>query len=49
MLDLVTRSREDRVAIERDRLLLGRQKVEVRRRQCCQQTVTYSAGTRHRR
>lgn len=35
MLDLVTRLREDRVLIERDRLQLGRQKVEVRRWQGC--------------
>jgi len=29
MLDLVTRSREDRFLIERDRLQFGRQQIEV--------------------
>jgi hypothetical protein len=47
MLDLVTRSREDRVLIERDPLEFGRQQTEVRWRQCCQKAVTNSAGARH--
>lgn len=42
--DLVARSREDRVLIERDRLKLGREQTEVRRRQCCQKAVTNSAS-----
>src|SRR5258708_37569774 len=47
MLDLVARSRDDRVLIERDRLSFGRQQIEVRWRQCCQKAVSHSAGTRH--
>ena len=33
MLEWVTRSRKDRVLIERDRLQLGRQQIKVRGRQ----------------
>lgn len=46
MLDLVTPLREDRVLIERYRFQLGRQNVEVRRRQGCYKTVTSCARTR---
>ena len=44
MLDLVTRSRKDRVLIERDRLQLGHQQIEVRCRQRCQKAVTFPPG-----
>lgn len=47
MLDLVTRSREDCVLIESDRLKLARQQIEFRGRQCGQKAVTSSTGIRH--
>jgi hypothetical protein len=49
MLDGVTRSREDLVLVERDRLQPGRQQINIRGQQCCKKTVTNSDGARHRR
>lgn len=40
LVDLVTRSRDDRVLLERDGLQFGPQKIEVRRRQCCEKAIT---------
>ena len=47
MLDLVARSREDRILVGCDLLQIRRQQIEVRWRQRCQKAVTNSAGTRH--
>lgn len=47
VVDLITGSRQDRILIERDRLELGTQQIQVRCRQCCEKAITISAGSTH--
>ncbi|MGY4284858.1 hypothetical protein ACVWXO_004078 [Bradyrhizobium sp. LM2.7] len=49
MLDRVTRSREDLVLVERDRLQPGRQQINIRWQQCCKKAVINSDAAGHRR